>query len=721
MPGAASGRGLRGRTLILIITLTIVSVITFVAISAMLIRLQISEARTADQVRENAVWAAYQADREAGHLVEVIMRAELNPSAQAYDEVMRRFDVLYSRADVIGEAEFSFDVVKGAVLGDASNAVRSAIKDLTPIFDHLAAHPDLRGAAMPVLLERTQVIRGLTESFVQKANAANNSFRVEERSFVRGTYATLAVSVLMLTFALLAVVGLLIAQIVHISRTGRQLEVLSERNAKAAEAAEAGTRAKSAFLASMSHEIRTPLNGIIGMAEILAETPLSETQRQQLGVIWQSGELLLDVINDVLDFSKVESGKIDICEAEFNLRELLDTVEAVMSPRAVAKGLRLSIEAPAIAITADPARLRQILVNLVGNAIKFTEQGSITVTARLEGDANLAVKVSDTGIGILEGLQSKLFKEFSQLDNSNTRRFGGTGLGLVICKRLIEAMGGTIGADSRPGEGSQFWFLLPVKNVKSAIEPAPIVETPSIFQGSILVAEDNPINQQVVSRLLERMGLSVQCVANGAEALESVSNHDFDLILMDMQMPVLDGLATTRTLRERGKGIPIVGLTANAFVSDRDACFSAGMNGFLSKPVTKSKLAAALAPWLKARSFSSETEQSSRSRMCEPDTHGIDEDYRTALIAELGDEVVERLVGELLTDGLAQLRAARRAFLESQDETCMRCLHSLKGAVQSLGFAAIGATIEAGRDVRLLDAAWFDRLETMIRAVRKEE
>jgi CheY-like chemotaxis protein len=352
----------------------------------------------------------------------------------------------------------------------------------------------------------------------------------------------------------------------------------------------------------MSHEIRTPLNGIVGMTEILARSGLSPEQARNLAVIRQSGNLLLDVINDILDFSKVESGRAEIRIREFNLAGVTQTLRSVFLPRVERKSIAFEISAPDIVLNSDPSRLRQILVNLIGNALKFTDAGSIRLdVACLPGSA-VRFEVRDTGIGIAPAALPRLFQEFSQVENGLARRYEGSGLGLAISRRLVEALGGRIGVESAPGRGSCFWFELPgvlVRETSPNLDASEALPTPvQRFHGHALVVEDNATNQLVTCGMLRQLGVSTRVAENGRRALDMISEEAFEIALIDVQMPILDGLETAREIRARGLRLPLVGLSANVLVSDRQDCFDAGMDDFLSKPVTLARLAEALEPWL---------------------------------------------------------------------------------------------------------------------------
>ena len=394
-------------------------------------------------------------------------------------------------------------------------------------------------------------------------------------------------------------------------------EALHKARAQAQErgvAAEAANEAKSAFLATMSHEIRTPLNGVLGMTQAMAADGLSPVQKERLEVIRQSGEALLAILNDVLDLSKIEAGRFELESVEFDLAELMKGAHSAFTAIANRKGLSfdLTIEPATRGVyLGDPTRVRQILYNLISNALKFTEHGEVRVIAARRGEA-LALTVSDTGVGIAEERLAALFEKFTQADASTTRRYGGTGLGLAICRELVHLMGGEIGAESKAGEGSSFTVTLPIAKVGEAAAPAfssppqaPPAE-PGLLKIRVLAAEDNSVNQLVLKTLLHQIGVDPVVVENGAEAIEAWEKAAWDVILMDMQMPVVDGLTATRRIREAEAAsgrdrTPIIALTANAMAHQMQACLAAGMDGHVAKPIEAARLFEALEAALAAR------------------------------------------------------------------------------------------------------------------------
>jgi len=373
-------------------------------------------------------------------------------------------------------------------------------------------------------------------------------------------------------------------------------------------------RAKSAFLANMSHEIRTPLNAITGMAHLMRRAGISPQQAERLDKIETAGKHLLDIINAILDLSKIEAGKLALEHAEVRIDSLMANVVSMLQERALAKGLKLVIDSAPIPLVfiGDPTRLQQALLNYVSNAIKFTETGSVTLRVTIAEEtperALLCFEVGDTGIGIATDAIPRLFSAFEQADNSTTRKYGGTGLGLAITRRFSEMMGGEAGVRSAPGAGSTFWFTAWLEKTAGDSQFDPV--SGDSVEGrlkhdhagrSILLVEDEPINREISLNLLEDVGLIVDVAEDGSEAVELVEKLDYDVILMDMQMPRMDGLEATRRIRAMNKTMPIIAMTANAFSEDRMRCLEAGMDDFITKPVDPDTLFDILLKWFSRR------------------------------------------------------------------------------------------------------------------------
>jgi signal transduction histidine kinase/ActR/RegA family two-component response regulator len=393
--------------------------------------------------------------------------------------------------------------------------------------------------------------------------------------------------------------------------TAAALKAVSETEAVALQLAEArdqaldASRMKSEFLANMSHEIRTPMNGVIGVSELLALTPLTDEQENYVQTIRTSGEALLSVLNDVLDFSKIEAGKLDIAEDDVDVRDVINNVVALFAPSAHGKSLDLHVSIDAAvpsSLRGDGPRLRQIVMNVVGNAVKFTDRGEVVVDCGYDDDT-LTIDVRDTGPGIAKNMQTSVFESFSQADTSSTRRHGGVGLGLAISKRLVDLMGGTISVDSEFGKGAVFHVAIPMKTVtRMSSAPAAAAIMPLPADGRrVLLAEDNPVNQEVARLMLESLGYSVDVVEDGRGALQAIAEHNYVAALMDCQMPELDGYEATRELRRREQSdnthLPVIAITAHAMVGDAEKCFAAGMDDYLSKPVRLNDIRRVMQRW----------------------------------------------------------------------------------------------------------------------------
>ena len=499
-------------------------------------------------------------------------------------------------------------------------------------------------------------------------------------------------------------------------------ELVADQLAAARDAAMEASRLKSEFLATMSHEIRTPLNGVIGLNELLQRTALTDDQRRLAEGVQGAGRTLLGVINDILDFSKIEAGELELEEVEFDVRRVLGQTATILAESAGERGIGLSVtvddDVPEW-LVGDPTRLGQVLSNLISNAIKFTSVGEVRVRAHVAATDTsgvlLGVEVTDTGIGVSRDQMDRLFEPFRQADASTTRTHGGTGLGLAISRQLVTAIGGTIGARSTPGQGSTFWFTARLESSRPGVRrleaPAPR-RSDGLRHGHVLLVEDNDVNQLVALGFLESLGYTADVAANGEEAVARAADATYDAILMDLQMPVLDGFAATRLIREAedGRRVPILAMTASAFEGEREKCLAAGMDDFLTKPVDSTRLASVLHAHVHGGAQVAPVVFEDAPATVSP---GVVID--TGRIAELlgmgeGAEVlVHRAVDNFVSRTPATVADLEHAVASDDAEQLAALAHRLKGSALNLGAARVAevslALEESGRAGCAVDAA----------------
>jgi hypothetical protein len=585
-----------------------------------------------------------------------------------------------------------------AFVADADRAFGAGAQSMPDrsLVTHL--RPELEALGAPLQELAASATRSALEQLEQRSQAVREQNQL-------GLGLTLFLSLLTLVFAAVA-----LRQVRELRARRAALETLASNLRQARHEAEATSEAKSAFLAHMSHEIRTPFHALMGMLSLLRESGLTPRQIDHLRTATESADHLLAILNDILDMSQLEGGRLSLSPAAVELRPLLREVEALMRPQAAAKALALHVDAaPGVPehILADSTRVKQIVVNLLSNAIKFSDHGAVMLDIRpcsgAQGKSELEFVVTDSGIGMDEAHLARLFDRYAQGDGSRLRRHGGTGLGLEISRSLARLMGGDIGVRSKPGSGSSFTFRMPLQAL-----PAPPASAGNAAHGAqlpwrplqVLVAEDHPVNREYIAALLESMGHRAHFTTNGLQAVQAAREQHFDLVLMDLYMPELDGVAATRAIRAlpdpARSTVPIVALTADAYDETRQRCLVAGMNDFLTKPVSPQKLATSL-----RRLFGSSAGAApAPPPAVPPPAHGssqplVDQAALSIALQAMPRARLVELITAFLDQGTQTVQRLRTAVRDAQPLELRVHAHAAKGTALNLGLAALAATAEA--------------------------
>jgi len=653
-------------------------------------------------IGDNALWMVFQMDREARKFHETLhdLASGHHTTDEEFTEALLKYDIVHSRVTVIDAGGFDWIVTGDDRMANEYMAARDTILEMAPTFDRIAdgwvPPPEV---VQRLYADMTDVLRKGDELLVHANNTANTAHATERDKLMTVQWiASIIVGALAICVWLM--VFLVRRQLRSVQTAQGALEELAADLGKAYEAAEAGNIAKSRFMATVGHEIRTPLNAILGTAELMGTSPDGHRVREGAETIRIAGTSLLTAIDEVLDYAKLESGAMQVETVPTDLAALVREAVGTMRDSAKANGNSLLLEGDnpfeGRGVMSDPGKLRRILLNLLGNAVKFTTDGEIVLrlSERHDGKSvTVRFEVEDSGIGIDRKDMDKVFLPFTQADASISRRFGGTGLGLSICRELVQALGGRIGVESPAGRGSLFWFEV-------ACEPCELTAQEHASPGTplprlrILLVEDNRTNQIVARGLLERLGQTVVVADSGQAAIHAARGETFDLVLMDMQMPGMDGIAAARVLRANAEGTQprIVALTASASDEDRRLCMEAGMDGFQPKPVTLARLREVIAGTRVPPSCG-----------CDAEVVPFDADFairRGEIVGALGEDGFAELVTCFFSDASEIVAGIEMAAAEEDRDAWDRNLHTLKGAAGNVGFTRLARTCQSLREAK---------------------
>lgn len=710
------------RSRIAVFILSLVAATAMMGASVQFLRLLDSERDMDAIIREDAIWAVFQADRHMRELDRLVRLVSDTGRLDIHEDLVLNYDILYSRIALLERGTFQLDLAREGDLTRKARELTSFVFDLADQIDALdPTHPNY-WPSIQQLAADTAGFPALTNDLLLNANSAMNAQRVSDRDARAAIQEQLAAMLVVLILAFVGIFSLLMLQLRQLAMSSRKMALLQERSNRRAIRAQAANRAKSAFLATMSHEMRTPLNGIIGNAELVVYDDPSGPHEQRLSKVLASAEVLRDLIDGILDFSRMEKGTIRVEPAPVPLMDVANALALAYGDAARQKGISLVVDMPDEVVVLDESLLRQALAKLIENALKFSADGAVNVTATLPATGLLRVEVVDQGIGIAAEDMPRLFNGFNQLDWSRSRSFGGSGLGLALCKRIVEGQGGTIGVESVEGEGSCFWIEIPAERAEIADSPVVPDASPTASRPlHVLIAEDNPINADVLSAHLQHLGHSCTVVVNGREAVDFLMERHADLVLMDMQMPVMDGLEATRTLRDLGCALPVIGVTANAFAQDRSDCFAAGMTDFMPKPVTRKALSAMLSALEFDHGSEMLAEQSRVQQMSTPvekqeHTDTISAQFRD-LVDMLGEETAISFL-DRFDDDIAELQSNLSKAVDRENQELQdNLLHTFKGAALTLGLTSSG---HFAQELRSVLPVSHDQIRELIRLARQD-
>ncbi len=680
---------------------------------------------------ENLVWATYQFDREVREIRMALLRANVGDVG----DLLLRHEILISRAALFQRGQIHQALRETPLVEAAATAVEAALA-LDPLMLALQEGERLLDRdTRQALDDEMAALQSLTGTLLVDINTHVSALRKGERDDLLNLYGVVLGLIVLLMISGSVLVLLLIHEGREHAAKTRQLQQRTDELNATARLAEQASQAKSEFMAVMSHEIRTPLNGVVGVADLLTDEPLPRRRRELLRSLSDSVLSLQAVIDDVIDYTRYESGGLELDAQPFELQPFIDQLSRSYRLEAERRGLDFMVRIEpgvAAALEGDTARLRQVLMNLLNNAFKFTTEGTISLRMEAAPAGGIRFLVRDTGCGIPEESREALFKPFSQVDSSISRRYGGSGLGLAICERLISSMGGRIQMESHAGLGSLFWFEVPLPAVPLEValrHPGPMTSClgmPALAPRRILVVEDQATNRELARAMLERLGQRVKVAEDGQVALELLTSEPFDLVLMDMQMPVLDGLATTRRWREReaplGRRLPIVAMTANVMPQDRERCLAAGMDEVLGKPFTRQDLYRLLEGELAEIATPAMLAAPSESN----DTEGLallDLDTLASLEEGLGEPTLRDLITRFLDRLGERQRRLDEALAHRDLEALEAASHALKGAAASMscqGLAHAAGDLERRASLGEADDAELEPLVARIGRLGRE-